>query len=96
MSHIHSSRGQTLLLFLLSVRGCATTQEDRSEVRKYYENANVLITGGTGFVGKILIRKLLMDTNPSKIYVLIREKRGTKSEERLDALLKQEVRILLH
>jgi fatty acyl-CoA reductase len=45
---------------------------------------NVFITGGTGFLGCVLIYKLLMFCpDIGKIYLLIREKRGVKHEQRL-------------
>lgn len=34
-----------------------STDEDR--VRKMYTNQTILITGGTGFLGKVLIEKFL-------------------------------------
>ncbi|PHT96456.1 hypothetical protein BC332_34618 [Capsicum chinense] len=30
-----------------------------SPVQQFYENANILITGGTGFIGMVLVEKLL-------------------------------------
>lgn len=30
-----------------------------SEIVKFFEGCNVLVTGGSGFIGKILIEKLL-------------------------------------
>jgi fatty acyl-CoA reductase len=45
---------------------------------------NVFITGGTGFLGCVLIYKLLkFCPDIGNIYMLIREKRGVKHEERL-------------
>lgn len=51
----------------------------------FYENKNVFITGATGFVGKLLLEKLLVSCEKiNKIYVLIREKNGHSAEERLN------------
>lgn len=33
--------------------------ERKSEIAEFYAGCNVLITGGSGFVGKVLIEKLL-------------------------------------
>lgn len=64
-----------------------------SKVRAFYENAHILVTGGTGFLGKILIEKLLRGTNPGAVYVLIRNKKGTDPEKRLDELFENRVKI---
>jgi len=52
-------------------------------VLDYYQGKNVLITGTTGFLGKIVLEKMLR-TIPgiSKIFVLIRKKRGSPTLER--------------
>lgn len=60
-------------------------------VRQFYEGKVVLITGVTGFVGKFLLEKLLRVCNPSKVYVIIRAKKGLTSDERLDQFLKEPV-----
>ncbi|XP_022905308.1 fatty acyl-CoA reductase wat-like [Onthophagus taurus] len=57
---------------------------NKSELQRFYDNTNVFLTGGTGFLGKLLIEKLLRCTEVSTIYMLIREKRGKTTQERLD------------
>lgn len=54
-------------------------------VAEYYANKSIFITGATGFMGKVLVEKLLR-TCPDikKIYVLMRSKKGHNSKERLD------------
>lgn len=32
---------------------------EKSEIAEFYAGTNVLVTGGTGFIGKLLIEKLL-------------------------------------
>lgn len=51
----------------------------------------VFITGGTGFIGKVLVEKLLRCTDVSKIYLLIREKKGVAPSERLDKLFESKL-----
>ena len=54
-----------------------------SEIRQYFCNKNVFVTGGVGFVGKVLLHKLLKSCeNIGFIYVLIRPKKGENAEER--------------
>ncbi|XP_045457887.1 putative fatty acyl-CoA reductase CG5065 [Melitaea cinxia] len=67
-----------------------------SNVQKFYDNAVVFITGGSGFIGKQLIEKLLRSCNIMKIYVLLRVKKNKTIEERLKALLDDPVYDDLH
>lgn len=50
---------------------------------------NILITGGTGFLGSGIIAKLARDMKYSKVFVLIRPTKKKTAEERLDNLLKE-------
>lgn len=54
----------------------------------------ILITGGLGFVGKLLTEKVLR-TCPlvRKIYLLIRDKKENKAETRLNEIFKDAVSI---
>ena len=64
---------------------------NNNSIRDFYDGKVIFITGVTGFIGKFLLEKLLRSCNPSKIYVLIRAKRGESSTQRLEKFLKQEV-----
>lgn len=49
----------------------------------FFNGANLLITGVTGFLGKIVIEKILRSLpHVNKIYVLVREKKGSSTMER--------------
>ncbi len=50
---------------------------------------NVLITGGTGFVGKAVLARLVDQTSYGKIYLLVRGKRGATAEERVRDIVKR-------
>lgn len=54
-------------------------------VAKSYAEQSVLITGATGFLGKVLVEKLLRDCpNVKKIYILLRAKKGDSLEKRFE------------
>ena len=53
-------------------------------ITKFYENADVFVTGGSGFLGKVLIEKLLRSCpDIGNIYLLLRPKRGQKATDRI-------------
>lgn len=62
------------------------------DIMEFYKDTNILITGGTGFLGKVLIEKLIRSCEGVKsIYLLMRTKRGRNINERLEELVKSEV-----
>ncbi|KAM7349768.1 putative fatty acyl-CoA reductase CG5065 [Cochliomyia hominivorax] len=57
-------------------------------ISNFYTNQEILITGGSGFVGKALIEKLIRSLpNFGKLYILIRSKKGRSANERLQEIL---------
>uniref|UniRef100_A0A182MN06 Fatty acyl-CoA reductase n=1 Tax=Anopheles culicifacies TaxID=139723 RepID=A0A182MN06_9DIPT len=56
-------------------------------VSQFYRDAVVLVTGGTGFLGKVLVEKLLRSFEVKKIFLLIREKRGVSPTQRLQQMI---------
>lgn len=63
-----------------------------SKVVEFYHGSSIFITGGTGFIGQLLIEKLLRTCGGiDKIYLLIREKRGKTAEERLDKICANQI-----
>nr|QLI62001.1 fatty acyl-CoA reductase 11 [Streltzoviella insularis] len=54
-------------------------------VPEYYAGKTIFITGSTGFMGKVLVEKLLRCCpDLSKIYMLMRPKKGQSCKERLN------------
>ncbi|XP_062558329.1 fatty acyl-CoA reductase wat-like [Armigeres subalbatus] len=56
-----------------------------------YKDSVVLISGGTGFIGKVLIEKLLRSFNVKKIYLLLREKQNVKFKTRLKEIFREPI-----
>ncbi|EDW48169.1 putative fatty acyl-CoA reductase CG5065 [Drosophila sechellia] len=57
-------------------------------IAQFYAGRSVFITGGTGFMGKVLVEKLLRSCPEIRnIYLLIRPKRGQEVSARLTELL---------
>ena len=65
----------------------------RSRIAAFFENKSVFITGSTGFIGKMIVLKLLRSCpSTCHIYVLIREKKQKTAKERLEDMLGTEVK----
>ncbi|XP_058834139.1 fatty acyl-CoA reductase wat-like [Topomyia yanbarensis] len=60
-----------------------------SPLKDFYHGKIVLLTGGTGFLGKLYIEKLIR-CGVSEILLLSRAKKGKTSNERLTAILESE------
>ncbi|XP_052565321.1 putative fatty acyl-CoA reductase CG5065 isoform X2 [Culex pipiens pallens] len=61
----------------------------RRSIPETYAGRTLFITGATGFMGKVLVEKLLRDCPELKcIYLLIRTKRGVDAAQRKDEYLK--------
>ncbi|XP_018572955.2 putative fatty acyl-CoA reductase CG5065 [Anoplophora glabripennis] len=57
-------------------------------VGDYFNGKYIFITGGSGFIGKVLIEKLLRScVGIEKVYLLLRGKKGKTAEERLNDIL---------
>ncbi|XP_011864992.1 PREDICTED: putative fatty acyl-CoA reductase CG5065 isoform X2 [Vollenhovia emeryi] len=60
-----------------------------SEIQSFYIGKTVFITGASGFMGKVLLEKLLYSCSDlDKIYVLMRVKRSCTVQSRLDDMFK--------
>lgn len=61
-------------------------------IKEYFDNSHIFITGSTGFLGKVLIEKLLRTCDGiSKIYILMRAKRGLTTAQRFEEFKKHKV-----
>ncbi|KAL1459877.1 hypothetical protein WDU94_011828 [Cyamophila willieti] len=61
-------------------------------VADFYKNGEILLTGGTGFMGKILIEKILRSfSDVNNIYLMVRVKKGSTPEERVEQMFKSAI-----
>jgi len=57
-------------------------------IQDFFRGRNVLVTGATGFMGKVLIEKLVRSCpDIGKICVLVRHKKGKDSASRIKEIL---------
>ncbi|GJQ83472.1 hypothetical protein Trydic_g8596 [Trypoxylus dichotomus] len=62
--------------------------EPLTPVQEFYCNTNVFITGATGFLGRMLVEKLLRSCpDIVNIYLLVRKKCGRHPKDRLEVML---------
>ncbi|KAI5640422.1 male sterility protein domain-containing protein [Phthorimaea operculella] len=58
-----------------------------SEVQQFYKDATVLVSGGTGFMGKQMLEKLFRSCEIKKVFLLMRDKKKKTFRERLNLIL---------
>uniref|UniRef100_A0A8D8QHM0 Fatty acyl-CoA reductase n=1 Tax=Cacopsylla melanoneura TaxID=428564 RepID=A0A8D8QHM0_9HEMI len=62
-------------------------EEIGTPIQEFFRDGSVFITGGTGFMGKVLIEKLLRSIpHLKRIYLLVRPKKGKDVQERLESI----------
>ncbi|KAI5706235.1 hypothetical protein M8J75_006156 [Diaphorina citri] len=68
------------------------TMEFYPTVEDFYKDGVIFLTGGTGFMGKVLLDTLLRRF-PSihSIYILVRERKGVSPQERIEKMLDNEL-----
>lgn len=67
---------------------------NESPIANWYTDKSIFITGGSGFMGKVLLEKLLYSCGGLKnIYILMREKRGKTPQQRIKDMFNIPVRL---
>lgn len=71
-----------------------TVGNNMASIAEYYAGKSVLITGATGFMGKVLVEKLLRSCPEVKaLYILVRPKAGQSMQQRVTDMMKCKVRV---
>ena len=63
---------------------------DQSSILDFYAGKTLFITGFSGFLGKVLVEKILRCIDVKRVYVLLRGKRGLSPAERLKQILNKQ------
>lgn len=64
-------------------------ENEGSQISDWYGGRNIFITGGSGFMGKVLVEKLLFSCpNIKNIYLLLRNKRSRTPAQRIEDMWK--------
>ncbi|XP_015434622.1 PREDICTED: putative fatty acyl-CoA reductase CG5065 [Dufourea novaeangliae] len=78
-----SERSDAYIDDILDFSELPALNNEKSNIVEFFAQTNVLVTGGTGFLGKLLIEKLLRSCPDIKtLYMVVRSKKGKSSEER--------------
>lgn len=77
------------LVVVNDAKRCKNFHANSKSVAEFYDKKSVVITGANGFIGTILVSKLLRSCpGLETIYFLLREKNGSSIQTRMDKLFK--------
>lgn len=61
------------------------TNDKEMSIPEFYRGRCIFMTGATGFMGKVLVHKLMTDCGDlERLYILVRTKKGMEPQQRLD------------
>jgi len=68
------------------------TPADRRSISSFFSGRQILITGGTGFIGAVLLEKLLRSCpDVTTVYLLVRPRDGLSVQDRVKLLFREPV-----
>ena len=101
MFYIESTNGIIVLWFFFlffSYMKLHTSRKTKmaSDICDFFNGRSVFITGATGFMGKVLVEKLLRSCpNVKNLFLLLRPKKGDDIHTRLEEIINTKVNALL-
>lgn len=70
------------------------TETKQSSISEFYKGRSIFVTGATGFMGKVLVEKLLRACpGIERVYLLMRPSRDQTVDCRLQGLIENQVRV---
>ena len=65
----------------------ASFDTEHISVPQFYAGRHILITGGSGFIGKVLVEKILRSCpDVAGVHLILREKKGVSPADRIKAI----------
>lgn len=62
------------------------------DITNFYKDKTIFITGTTGFVGKVVLEKVMRSLPDFKrIYIMVRPKKGMSNQQRIQEIFKYEL-----
>nr|XP_012226639.1 PREDICTED: putative fatty acyl-CoA reductase CG5065 [Linepithema humile] len=81
------SRMKLSLMECLPIENLSAVNEKLSPIQEFYHGQSIFITGSTGFIGKLVIEKLLrMCPGLGSIYLLVRPKKCKNVQQRIEEI----------
>jgi fatty acyl-CoA reductase len=76
-----------VLSFISDQRNPLKMSSKLTKVQEFYKGKTIFITGASGFMGKVLLEKLLYSCSDiEQIFILVRPKRGKSAMQRVHEL----------
>lgn len=70
-----------------------STDSIKPTIEEWLTGKDILVTGATGFMGKVLVEKLLRHCPKlNRLYLIIRTKKGTNPSDRIKEFMNNAVR----
>ncbi|XP_066153672.1 fatty acyl-CoA reductase wat-like [Euwallacea fornicatus] len=66
-------------------------QVELSDIQRFYKGGTVFLTGATGFIGKLILEKILRTLPVRKVFILVREKENESPSQRVQQMFESPI-----